>query len=58
MFDRHTIGDVALAALLAMPTVALARPAPQPTDAAATTLVQKAALAQSMHADRGVTGRS
>ena len=32
MIDRHLIGDVAIAFLLAVPTVALSRPQPAETD--------------------------
>jgi len=48
MIDRHLIGDVGLAVLLAFPTLALARPQPpisQPT-AATAPLADKAAVAE------------
>lgn len=32
MFDRHMIGDIAIAFLLAVPTVALSRPQPSVAD--------------------------
>ena len=45
MFDRHLIGDIALAILLAVPTAALSRPqAPAPQQSSkATELVEQAA---------------
>jgi hypothetical protein len=48
MIDRHLIGDVALAVLLAFPTLALARPqAPAVSDTrASSAIVQKAAQAE------------
>ena len=48
MIDRHLIGDVGLAVLLAFPTLALARPqspAPSPT-IASSTIVEQAAVAE------------
>ena len=55
MFDRHRIGDVALAILLAVPTMAMAGPAVhKPADTEARALVQKAALAESPHAERRI----
>lgn len=54
MFDRHLLGDIGLAILLAVPTVALSRPqAPiQKAEAAAPTMVQQAALADQSATDR------
>ena len=48
MFDRHLLGDVGLAVLLAFPTLALARPqAPVPATTTTTApLVDKAAIAE------------
>lgn len=48
MIDRHLVGDVGLAVLLAFPTLALARPqAPLPAQTAASAqLVDKAATAE------------
>jgi hypothetical protein len=49
MIDRHLVGDVALAVLLAIPAVAISRPQPfLPKDrhSAAVPLVQSAAAAQ------------
>ena len=47
MIDRHLIGDVGLAVLLAFPTLALARPQPiSPQHAAAAPLAEKAADAE------------
>jgi hypothetical protein len=48
MIDRHLIGDVGLAVLLAFPTLALARPqAPLPAQTTATApLVDRAAVAE------------
>lgn len=47
MFDRQLIGDVAIAFLLAVPTVAMSRPQPSVADkpGLSSTLVEKAALA-------------
>ena len=47
MFDRHLIGDVAIAFLLAVPTVALSRPQPSAADKPeiSSPLVDKAAFA-------------
>ena len=48
MIDRHLIGDVALAVLLALPTLALARPqtpAHAPT-ITSSTIAEKAAVAE------------
>ncbi|MEO6114348.1 MAG: hypothetical protein ABIP07_07895 [Sphingomicrobium sp.] len=47
MFDRHLIGDVAIAFLLAVPTVALSRPQPSIADKPeiASPLADKAAFA-------------
>jgi hypothetical protein len=47
MIDRHLFGDVGLAVLLAIPTLALARPQPvSPQNAAAAPLAEKAADAE------------
>ena len=48
MFDRHLIGDVAIAFLLAVPTVALSRPQPSVADKPeiSSPLVDKAAFAE------------
>ena len=47
MIDRHLLGDVGLAVLLAFPTLALARPqAPVPAQTASAPLVDKAAIAE------------
>jgi len=54
MFDRRLIGDVALAVLLAMPTLALARPqqaVPEQT-AQAAPMVEQAALADQSSTER------
>ncbi len=47
MFDRHLVGDVAIAFLLAVPTVALSRPQPAIDDKPeiSSPLVDKAAFA-------------
>jgi hypothetical protein len=48
VIDRHLLGDVAVAILLALPTVALARPQPVAKyEALAVPLVEQAAIAQS-----------
>jgi hypothetical protein len=47
MMDRHLMGDVGLAVLLAFPTLALARPQPVfPQNAAAAPLAERAANAE------------
>ena len=48
MVDRHLLGDVGLAVLLAFPTLALARPqaAIPARTSAASPLIEKAALAE------------
>ena len=48
MFDRHLIGDVAIAFLLAVPTVAMSRPQPSVADKPeiSSPLVEKAAFAE------------
>lgn len=53
MFDRHLIGDVAIAFLLAVPTVALSRPQPPVVDKPEinSPLVEKAPFANSEVAD-------
>ena len=46
MIDRQWVGDVGLAILLALPTVALSRPQPAvPDKVAATPVIEQAALA-------------
>lgn len=47
MFDRRLIGDIAIATLLAVPTVALSRPQPSVVDypSMSSPLVQKAGFA-------------
>ena len=47
MIDRRLIGDIAIATLLAVPTVALSRPQPTVADhpSVSSPLVQKAAFA-------------
>jgi len=57
MFDRHWLGDVGLAVLLAVPTVALSKPQPPETDrrVAAAPIVEQAALADQSSADRRFT---
>lgn len=52
--DRHLVGDVGLAVLLALPTLALARPDPTTKDMtpAVAPLVEKAALAESTAVER------
>ncbi len=54
MTDRHLLGDIGLAVLLALPTLALSRPqTPPPADhAAAAPLMEKAALAERSTTDR------
>jgi hypothetical protein len=54
MFDRRLFRDVAVAVLLAVPTVALARPEPAKTTPAASVqpLVEQAALADRTGAER------
>jgi hypothetical protein len=54
MIDRHLIGDVALAVLLAFPTLALARPqsTPTPPAAASATVVERAAIAERTTVER------
>lgn len=48
MFDRQLVGDIAIAFLLAVPTVALSRPQPAPADKPeiSSPLVDKEAFAQ------------
>ena len=53
--DRHFAGDVGLAVLLALPTLALARPqpdVPKDTAPAVAPLVEKAALAERIAVER------
>lgn len=46
MIDRHLVGDIAIAFLLAVPTVALSRPqAPVDTPEVTSPLVERAAFA-------------
>ena len=54
-FDRHLLGDIGLAVLLALPTLALARPqaAIGPREpAAAAPLIEQAALADRTQVER------
>ncbi len=54
MIDRHLVGDVALAVLLAVPTLAMARPqatVAQPT-ATSSTMGAKAAIAERTSVER------
>jgi hypothetical protein len=54
--NRHFFGDIGLAVLLALPTVALARPeAPKDAAPAVSPIVEKAALAESTHAERRIS---
>jgi len=48
MIDRHLIGDVGLAVLLAFPTLAMARPQPPVAahETASSTIAAKAAIAE------------
>jgi hypothetical protein len=57
MFDRHWVGDVGLAVLLAVPTVALSKPQAPATDhpVASAPLVEQAALADQSPADKRFT---
>jgi len=57
MFDRHWIGDVGLAVLLAAPTVALSKPQPADTKrtGAEAPVVAQAALADQSPADKRFT---
>ena len=57
MFDRHLIGDFAVAILLAVPTVALSRPqAPVPDNSSpAAVLVHQAAQVDQTPAERRVS---
>lgn len=53
--DRHFVGDVGLAVLLALPTLALARPQatlPKHTAPTVTPLVERAALAERTTVER------
>jgi hypothetical protein len=53
--DRHLVGDIGLAVLLAMPTLALSRPQPMvehETAVTAAPLLQQAALAERTQAER------
>ena len=54
MFDRRLIGDIAIATLLAVPTVALSRPQPSVTDhpSVSSPLVQKASFAEETSAEK------
>jgi hypothetical protein len=54
MIDRHLIGDVALAVLLAFPTLALARPQTPPLheQTASSPMVEKAAIAEQTSVER------
>lgn len=53
--DRHLLGDIGLAVLLAMPTLALARPQPMVENdgrAATAPLLEQAALAERTPVER------
>ena len=54
MFDRQLIGDIGLAVLLAVPTVALSRPQPtaQERSAISAPLIEQAALADQSSTDK------
>jgi hypothetical protein len=54
IFDRHLLGDVGLAVLLAIPTLALARPQTPPLNeqSASAPMVEKAALAEQTSVER------
>ena len=54
MIDRHLLGDVGLAILLAVPTLPLSRPQPPEAEqsAHATQVVEQAALASQSAAER------
>ena len=54
MFDRHLLGDVAIAVLLALPTAALSRPQPPATDSSGHTTE---IVAQAAHSDQSSTER-
>ena len=62
MLDRHWLGDIGLAVLLAVPTVALSKPQAPDVDrhSTATVLVKQAAAADRSPADRrfALTGRA
>ena len=49
---RQWIGDIGLAILLALPTVALSRPQPPAPEQAASPLVEQAALADASATER------
>jgi hypothetical protein len=53
MFDRQLVGDIAIAFLLAVPTVALSRPQPAPVDKPeiVSPLVDKEAFAEPERTD-------
>jgi hypothetical protein len=54
MFDRRLIGDIAIATLLAVPTVALSRPQPTTVDHPSVTspLVEQAGFASETSPDK------
>lgn len=53
MFDRHLLGDVAIAVLLALPTAALSRPqAPVSTSGSSTEIVAQAAQVDQTSTER------
>ena len=54
IFDRHLLGDVGLAVLLAVPTLALARPQAPPLqeETASAPMVEKAAMAEQTTVER------
>ena len=53
MFDRHLIGDIALAILLAVPTLALSRPqAPTADEAISAPLAEQASRVDQSSTDR------
>ena len=54
MFDRHLLGDFAIAVLLALPTAALSRPEPptEPAYGQSTEIVQQAAQADQLSTER------
>jgi hypothetical protein len=53
MFDRHLLGDVAIAVLLALPTAALSRPEPPATTSGQSTeIVQQAAHVDQLSTER------
>ena len=56
MIDRHLVGDIGLAILLALPSAAFVRPEPIVSKhAATTTVMEKAAVADQSAVERRVT---